>query len=81
MSNIEFYEDNSYKYKNTGDNSSKMAKWLIEKGIAKDNKSAQTVLLVTAIIAALLAIFIFAWSNRTPSVIEITPEDEALLLL
>jgi hypothetical protein len=55
MSDIQF--DNNYNNQNTSSNVPGLAGWLINKGIAKNQKSAETMMLIFAIIGIIFSFF------------------------
>lgn len=69
MSGIEF-EENNYQYSPgsyTNSSQNKMAEWMIDKGLAKDQKSAEVIMIVATVIFFGAAIWVFANTFSTPN--------------
>lgn len=59
--NVEFQDENQggYGTPDVGGSSSKMVTWLIRKGWAKDERQANTTLLISSVVFFVLAIIVF----------------------
>jgi hypothetical protein len=58
---VQFDEEKSFNesfHKSVSGNNSKMAEWLIKKGLAKDENGAKTIMIVLALICFALTIFV-----------------------
>lgn len=68
MSNIQFeegYNQTNAQFYNTPDSSKGMTAWLIKKGLAKNAKSAQVIMLIFAFICFALTFYIMPGSAKT----------------
>jgi hypothetical protein len=68
MNNIQFeegYNQVNNQYYRANSNERGMAAWLIKKGLVKDTKAAQVILLVAAILCFGLAFYLINRNNQT----------------
>lgn len=82
MPDITFNDNNNYKSKSILSTSQTpgMAKFLINKGIVKNEKQARGILL-TIIMVFFISSFVLIYLNffRQPEILEISPEERALI--
>jgi len=76
---VQFDEDQTKSYSGHDDNGSGLVKKLVKMGLAKDDKQAEFILLISSLIFVVITIFIFVNLNKSSKRV-LSPEESRVMV-